>query len=350
MFQLQLTTTAHTKLGHILVMMLLLPLASQLPDSVWSADSLPPIDFVIAGIRHHFENIDRASGVISLNQSVEPKLLDVLNAQTGGGIEATEAWTYFWYIDSPNLFLSMAPGNPKLVGGKRLSRHVMVRNGDKFMAWREYRFPDDPKRSPLLTGVYGPAQEFMEEELPKSESMKDPRYYGYFRGDKFLGELLALSQPTTKILRTEEFDGAKCVVIEVQRTPGRRSIMWIDMEHGFMIRKALECEYLGNRERTLEDFAVHSIVGGEGKWLPSKVSTRVTFWNRETGDNLGSATIAVTVNRIVIGNEVPPSIFDISFPLGTIVSDRFREKEFIVMWSDVETSPADGHVENKGNE
>jgi len=180
--------------------------------------------------------------------------------------------------------------------------------------------------------------------------MKDPRYYGYFRGDKFLGELLALSRPTTKILRTEEFDGAKCVVIEVQRTPGRRSIMWIDMEHGFMIRKALECEYLGNRERTLEDFAVHSIVGGEGKWLPSKVSTRVTFWNRETGDNLGSATIAVTVNRIVIGNEVPPSIFDISFPLGTIVSDRFREKEFIVMWSDVETSPADGHVENKGNE
>jgi len=201
-----------------------------------------------------------------------------------------------------------------------------------------------------MTGVYGPAAEYVENDLPKNDAQKDPRFYAYFRGDLFVADFLDSLRGKTEVVRVEKIDDAKCAVVKVQKHPGRSSTIWIDMDHGFIIRKATESEDLRGREITLEELEVHSLAGAEASWLPSKLTITLTFWNRETGDRIGSAMTEVTLKRFAIGDEVPPLIFDVAFPKGTIVSDRFDEKEFIVTWADLSQLPEDPLVKKSGRE
>jgi len=139
---------------------------------------------------------------------------------------------------------------------------------------------------------------------------------------------------------TEDVDGFRCWVVEY---PGMDK-MWIDVEHGFAVRKRIY--HFG--EGKPRKFAIRNQEWKEvapDLWLPHKqtVDKYVSIlpedpkiWDQVT------ARMYYEVNEILI-NSVPDELFDVILPVGTHVVDIARDARYTI-W-DPNVDPFAGPIE-----
>lgn len=145
----------------------------------------------------------------------------------------------------------------------------------------------------------------------------------------FLPEFLDRNRELYRVLPDrEDVDGIRCWVLE---WPGMDRI-WVDLEHGFAIRRRVYHWGLGKPRRyAIEQSDFREI--SRGFWTPflQKVDkyaevdrTEEKFW-----DTIVNKSV-YRVKEVLVGDEVPDEALEVRLPAGTRVVDNIRDMVYTV--------------------
>lgn len=144
-------------------------------------------------------------------------------------------------------------------------------------------------------GIITQSETVLSNGIWKGYSFYDPRRYAYYWGTIPLDEEMQKERAKTKFLGEEAFRGSRCMKLEFMTTPtSSKAVIWVDVEHGFIIRKTEEYVRLKpsmrDDEMLLDSTSeTTKIQESEGIWFPAEVEAEIYLW-AEMADSTSPTT------------------------------------------------------------
>lgn len=224
-------------------------------------------------------------------------------------------------------------------------RHRLVRNNGQISTIHLYR-----KRKRISGSKYTEQSawsgninldpKIMNNGYWNEEYMVDPRYFMYFVDDKPLDELLTDRANSARIAGNEFVNSANCTHIIMSKSvyAGKkrgalRTDCWVDIKHGFIIRKArmLVNWFTGAKSELFMQSDEIGLVRLGSAWFP-QIFTQNTYPNSESvmGSKPNVITQHVRFTAIPSNYDIVKSPFAIKWPGGAYVYDIPGNKRYII--------------------
>lgn len=308
-----------------------------------TAQVLPPLEFVIAGLEESFQRIQSGSAVVEKHEEISQELLAVLHqgedpkeqhfSQVGNNY--VREIDSRWYFENESISVSMYHSLPTPLPQRgTIVRSRMLVNHDEYRFLQEYRRPTDSRATTDYAGVRALGEQFLQDGLPTINPEADPRYHGYFWGDMRLANFLRQRSSLSRVEKeTTLFDSQHVLQVSVDTENHlQTTTFWIDEDHSFLIRKAMvTISMKGNPVETIS-LEVPALTKSGEVYLPAQVNQAFHLCNRDTGKLLGVVNTTYTIKDVSIGNQPPPEVFELNFPQGTSVSDHIDLRTYTVTW------------------
>ena len=130
--------------------------------------------------------------------------------------------------------------------------------------------------------------------------------------------------------KLETVDGAECHVVSESNTKQR---IWIDPKIGYAMRFRERHWPVKDTPTSQWPLGQHIALGGyrqlvDGVWLPERIETVQFASEPQILWNLVSHHSTLRVTKLAINEQVPESLFTLSFPPGTLVHDEVRNRDY----------------------
>ena len=142
-----------------------------------------------------------------------------------------------------------------------------------------------------------------------------------------------MSQLVRAYLGEKQLYGSRCAEFEEHVGPRFYQRYWVDLAHGFLLRKLEAYEIVDGKPVLSSTTTVPSVIGSSGIWAPALTETSTYWW---VGRPAAPPAVRVPVTRRTTitdfraNCEVPPEAFLLEWPIGTDVQDHVRGTEDMI--------------------
>lgn len=312
-----------------------------------------PIQFVASGISDSRQRLSCAQANMTYYKFMPKRVFDAFRSFPGlpsslkipdSDQEKTLKIQWFLRKDQSSLLVEADPSASEIWKSERLV--VNSKGGTMLREFLNSR--TSSKATSYYSGGFAPVENIMQYGLWKGEEQYDPRVYAYYAypGMQPLDELL-LQNPSPAISKGESsVEGARCMKIELPRPNGTYWLIWVDLDHSFLLRRVEAYQTRRGRTTMYSQVRVLRIQGSNGIWFP-KVVERKRFLQRPIGQ-VSSTSVGkdpnvilerVTVSDFKANCDIPDSAFVVKWPVGANVVDTVNQKKMI--------AKSEGLVENR---
>jgi hypothetical protein len=318
------------------------------PDDGVSRSPAAEIRFIAAGIENARSVVRCARANVSRYQLTPVEIFDDLRSSdpSSQGMNlptATEekVTTARWYFQRPRWLLTVETDakDPSI-----LRSQTLAVNGSQASILQEYdESGNHPKKAKsddtrYAMGAIVPAQDTVKDGIGQAGfEYLDPRAYAYFLfpGGRTLEQVLLKSDPAAVIRGEEIIGNSRCTKIEVWLTRNRQGFLWIDVDHGFLLRRIEENIRRGDKMLLSRHVEVPQIVSSNDIWFPALVEERRLFYLQHVLNPQQELRPVVILNRITITGfktdcDLPGDELSIRWPVGTRIQDTINQRQLIV--------------------
>nr|MDQ2730574.1 hypothetical protein [Armatimonadota bacterium] len=151
----------------------------------------------------------------------------------------------------------------------------------------------------------------------------------------------------------EEVEGSPCWKVESDDPKTASTIYWIDVDHGFLVRRMQAFVVLDGKLTLISEVRVPSILESNGVWVPAVHEFRY-YWKvaqRAIAAKYGThpepvpapgskdedqAKPVVAIDRLVISSfsanrDLPPDAFHLDWPVYTRIQNQISQKDYIIV-------------------
>ena len=288
--------------------------------------TLPDVTYLAVRIEAARLQLGHAQATVVEERHIPTELVPFFHLPSQPFFHQDDRWVARWYSDGPRLAMYVKHDLPNR-GADLLQTRLVIADG--VGRWydemdRNFRGGIEPAGDMLKSGVW-----------PRREDL-DPRYLAYYDW-KPLDEALRNPAYAARVLGKETVYGSPCVKVEVHWGTDRDDI-WIDTEHGFVIRKIRGFDTIGGVECRIQETDAPEMVQSGARWLPAKVVRRM-YVNPGTGDDKTPPdpkkflpiTTTCTISGFEMNPEIDPVLFELNWPIGTFVQDDVHKRIFTVV-------------------
>lgn len=304
----------------------------------------PEIRFVAAGIENARQQLQCGQSAVTVYQFT-PKEYFKTRQPLGGQPshqdreETTKSW---WNYQAPKMSLStrIDPASSDIM---RYQRLVIDVAGDKSLQG----YDDSAKNSRGGTYYMGsimPHGQILKNGLAQEYEMNDPRYYAYYYGNLPLDKLFLKKtgipmfdgMPSPVYKGEASVEGSRCMMVEVRPSKDIRWIYWIDVEHGFLVRRQESYRQRGDRELMYMEVRVPRLVESNGSYLPALVEKKQFFVNAKGQNDNAVVNNRPLLTRVSISDfkadcNISPEVFLMKWPVGTNITDVINQQKLVVI-------------------
>lgn len=306
------------------------------------------VRFVVAGIEHYREEIHFGQALVIRHEKFPKALLLLLKATHDAQPDETpdfstdakeqeKTQTAQWVYQQPKLSMLVKPfaNNPQ----EFLQSEHLVTDGKQVKILEEYvdEVPGHKGQfKSRYVGTISHVETVLANNVWKSWNELDPRVLAYYHGDKPLDRLFLEVTPPPLYRGESSIAGSRCMSLELDRPKGYQLQFWIDVDHGFIIRRTELRQLQNNRPILLMESQVSQIIKSGDIWLPGLIESKSYIQLRvtEAGGKISSRTISIdrtiTVSNFEVSGEMKPESFTLKWPRGTSVHDDINDKAYIV--------------------
>lgn len=331
------------------------------------AQVAPEVRFVAAGIANARQQLHCGQVTVTRTRVESKEIAAFMRLLTGEATETKvdvnqetrETAQWRWQESKLSLLVNFDRFNPREI---RRSERI-VSDGRVATILTEYENPAHLEHGIYHRGTIAPAETVLKDGIYLFHAEFDPRFEAYYdhyniAGQKPLDELFLQSKPPAVFKGEETLEGSRCMKIEIMNfglgaPQGAPTHYWIDIEHGFLLRRQEEQSVVGQKlgQKALNwEVRVPRLIENNGVWLPAEVERKRTFnfdadklrANEKRRIPLESykfegriAFFPPNVERITFSEfkadcDLPPDAFILKWPVGTSVQDKFTQKTFKV--------------------
>ena len=302
----------------------------------------PEVRFVAAGISDARGKLRRAQADVYFYKVTYKELLraeETQPAAPGQLDDKVEIQAAYWAYRDPDLAMDIRDIDP--FGSLLREKQLLANTGSIRTLFTGYE-PDaqgKPPVKPAVTGLVLPADQGMRNGLPDGDALMDPRSWAFFENTTPLDRLFLDKREHATFQGEDVIDRSRCMKIQLDPNPEERWLYWIDVEHGFVVRRQEVYTYVKGQAILSSKQEALRLSESGGVWLPTVIESRVFF---PTAGLPGfpvaagpSATMTgvfliVTISGFRTDLEsVPSTVFSLAWPPGTAIHDLVTGKNYI---------------------
>ena len=253
----------------------------------------------------------------------------------GKDTDDVEIRTCYWHCRVPALATDIIDAGPT---GAVLSRKQLVTSGDSVRRLTTQHYPGT-KQPPTLQGVVLTQDTGLQNGLQKDDPLMDPRSYAFFLGARPLDQLLLDKREHASFQGEETLDASRCMKIQTTHGLETRTVYWIDVQHGFVVRRIERYSRVNGEDVLRMRQEALRLSESGGVWLPTAIESRLFLPKKLlpqyrdipdwTTPFTGVCSL-VTISRF--STELEPglsSAFSLPWPRGTMVQDTVTGKNYV---------------------
>lgn len=325
------------------------------------AAAAPEVRFVVSGVAALRQPAGPMQATVRVEHFVPKEASLWAVAGLGAKADAADKRTVTvsrWYHQDGNLSMSVNLRNAQTHDdGLVHARMVMTEGVARYLYTFEGRKYD--RRAVYQRGTVSTAASILRHGLWANFKEGDPRFWSYYDGPP-LDVLLTRSDVRVSYMGEEQCNGSRCAKVEARSATkaGLFNTFWFDVERGLVIRRIEQYYQVVGKTVLSRRADVPRLVESNGVWFAGEYHEKhyVTLDEqavRASGDLYGGevplsdiltsrTTIKdglvtlpptetdVTMSDFVAGVSLPKEVFELEWPLETVVSDRIRMEDYRV--------------------
>lgn len=299
------------------------------------------VRFVAAGIEDARRQLSSSQIVLSRVQTIPKEALagfyaeEPQEARPRMDQDKVEAETAWWYYQEPQLCMVVKPDNNNSDQKQTDSDLVysrLISNQTSATIFQEYEHKGEKLKTRgrfYYEGQLNDPEKVMRKGMWHFYEYLDPRFYTYTDVGKPLDEILLSNKPPAEYKGEEVIEGSKCMKLEVERYADWHEVFYIDTEHSFLIRRVQQYAGLPAKRILVGTTEASHLIESSGRWLPTLVE-RKDFVDG-TGPNNTAIVQTIRISEFNANCQLPPEIFNVSWPIGTNVTDSVNQMSFKIV-------------------
>jgi hypothetical protein len=176
-------------------------------------------------------------------------------------------------------------------------------------------------------GVISPSEEVLHDGIWGALPHLDPRYYMYYTNTYPLDQVFVKTKFSPTFEGEVKFKDSKCVKIGVRFNESTRQVFYIDTDHGFIVRRREGYRLLSDKWMlSFEDEALE-LQKDNNVWFPVAVEMK-DYWDLKSASPIIKR---YEISGLRVGCNIPKEVFDLDWPIGTVVEDKVKDSIYRVM-------------------